>query len=133
MCVFFSFKILLLFTPSLGNLSFFSWKTERLALQQKSSKQNSWKYLDLSWKLNQDSFFMDNLLIKSLRSLPRHHQCCGGFVRLYPRFVQLFRNFTGYLWKSQSVVWPETLHEENYGTCIFNAGLSPSWVLLLWK
>ena len=107
-------------------LSFFLGK-------QKSSKQNLWKYLDLSWKLSQDSFFMENLWIKSLRPLPRHHQCCGGFVRPYPRFTQLFRNFTGYLWKSQSVVRPETLYEENYGKCIFNAGLSPSWVLLLWK
>ena len=77
--------------------------------------------------------FIENLWIKSLRPLPRHHQCCGGFVRPYPRFTQLFRNFTGYLWKSQSVVRPETLYEENYETCIFNAGLSLSWALLWWK
>ena len=116
-----------------GNLSFFSWKTERLVLQQKSLKQNFWKYLDLSWKLSQDSFFMENLWIKSLRPLPRHHQCCGGFVRPYPRFTQLFRNFIGYLWKSQSVVRPETLYEGNYETCVFNTGLDLSWALLWWK
>ena len=52
-----------------GFLSFFlSWKTELLSLQ--SLKQNLWKSLDLSWKLSQDSFFMDNLWIKSLRLHP---------------------------------------------------------------